>query len=86
MGFAEGGHIGAEVVVPHFAGISFIFFAPGEEEDIGFHALGIEYTRGKSKDGVEIAFIHEVYPDFFAVAVGKEDVIGEYHRRPAAPF
>ena len=35
---------------------------------------------------MEAALVHQVHPDLFSVAVGKEHVVRQYHRGPAAPF
>lgn len=77
MGLAEGGHVRAEVVVPDGPGISFVFSAAGEEEDVRLHARGVEDARGKAEDGVEVALVHEVAADLFSVAVGEEDIVRE---------
>jgi hypothetical protein len=42
FGFAEGLHIGAQVVKPDRFGIVLFSFAPSKKEHVGFNALGIE--------------------------------------------
>lgn len=86
MSLAEGGHIGPQVVVPHFPGVVPVALAPGEEQHIGLDSLGVEDARGKPQDGVEIALVHQVQPDLFSVPVGKERVVRQDHSSPAAPF
>ena len=53
---------GAVVVEPDVGGgLSF-----GEEEDVGFDALGVENASGESEDGVEVEVAEETFSDVFA--------------------
>ena len=45
-GLAKTGHIGAQVVEPDFLGVALVAPATGEEQHIGFDALGIENAGG----------------------------------------
>ena len=70
--------VGAVVVDPDFFGQW--VFAGGlavEEEDIGFDAIGIEDTGGKTQDGVEVGGLHEFLANGLAGTTFEEDIVGE---------
>ena len=56
--------------------------AAGEKEHIGFHPLRVKDAGGQPQDGVKVAFFHQVAADLLAVAVGKENVIGQHNGSP----
>ena len=75
--FAEGRHIGAEVIDPDALGIGLFAASTREEEDVGFDALGVKDAGGEAKDGVKVTLLHEIIADIATGIVFKEDVIGE---------
>ncbi len=77
IGLAEGGDAGTKVVNPDFFCVSGIGLSAGEEEDIGLDPFGVEDAGRQAEDGMEVAAVQQVFSDFFAVAVRKEDVIGK---------
>ena len=75
IGLAEGGHIRTQVIEPDFAGIALVLTATGEEQHIGFNALGIEDAGRQAKDGMQIAFLHQVTADALTITIGEKDIV-----------
>ncbi len=74
-GLAKAGHIGAQVVEPDFLGVALVAPATGEEQYIGFDALGIENAGRQAENGVQITLVHQVAADFLAVSVSKQHIV-----------
>lgn len=52
---------------------------PGEGQDVGLHALGVEDPGGEPEDRVQAALVHEVRPDLGADLALEEHVVREDH-------
>ena len=76
---AELRHVGPEVIDPDFFGVVLVGGAPGEEEDVGFNALGVEDAGGETQDGVQVALVHEVAADVLADAGLKQNIVRQHH-------
>ena len=77
IGHAERWHIRPQVVKPNFASIVKVARATSEEQDVCLDALGIKNFRRQSQNRVQVAFVHEVDANPFAVAVSKKNVVGQ---------
>ena len=81
--FGDAGDVGPAVVDPGVFG----FHALPEEDHVGLHSLAVggEGAVGEAQQGVHIAVFHKVLDDV-ARGVGEEDVVGQHHGGPSAPF
>jgi hypothetical protein len=65
----------------------FGLLAFGEEEEVGADGgVGFEDAVGQADDGVEVAFLHQVFLEPGLHAFAKEGAVRQDHRRPAAGF
>jgi hypothetical protein len=72
--------IGSVIVYPHLFGPG--VFGSGlvvEEQDVGFHAVGIEDAGGQAKDGVQIGGAHQLLAHGLSGAAFEEHVVGKHH-------
>jgi hypothetical protein len=59
--------VGAVVEHPEPLGPRLLLCGLGvEEEDVGFHALGVEDAGGQAQERVDVALFEELAPDDFA--------------------
>lgn len=84
VSFAEGGHIGAQVIEPNLTGIAFVLAATGKKQHIGFDALSIENAGGQAKNGMQVALLHQVAADALTIAVSKQNVVWQNNCRTSA--
>lgn len=81
VSFAEGGHIGAQVIEPNLTGVTFVLTATGEKQHIGFDALSIENAGGQTKNGMQVALLHQVAADTLTITVSEQDIVRQNNCR-----
>src|SRR5690554_6166003 len=89
--FTKTGHVGAQVVDPDVFGAVFFLVlvcraALGEEQHVGFHALGVEDAGGQAQDGVQVALVHQVPAHVGAYAGFEQHVVWQHHGGAATGF
>ena len=81
ISFAEGGHIGAQVIEPNLMSVTFVLKTTGKEQNIGLDALSIENAGGQTKNGMQVALLHQVAADTLTITVSEQDIVRQNNRR-----
>ena len=76
---AKGRHIGAQIIEPHGLGAVLIRFFARKEKYVGLDTLRVKNACRQAQNSVQIALIHQVDTNLFAVTVGKQHIVRQHY-------
>ena len=76
---AEGRHVSAQIIKPHSLRAVLIRFFARKEKYVGLDTLRVKNTCRQTQNSVQIALIHQIDTNLFAVTVGKKHIVRQHY-------